>query len=68
MSISNTLKNLVRDTSQYRTSKDTGIPQSSLSDWVNGHSALGSDKMDKLADYFGLELVPKKPRRKKRKR
>lgn len=40
----------------YQVSKDTGIPQSTLSDWKNGRSTPKVDKLKKIADYFGVPL------------
>lgn len=42
--------------SSYRVSKDTGIAQSVLSAWKNGVSNPKADKMQKLADYFGVSI------------
>ena len=40
----------------YRVSVDTGIPQSTLSDWKNGRSNPKIDKLKVLADYFGVNI------------
>lgn len=40
--------------SAYKVSKDTGIATATLSDWKNGRSIPKSDKMQILADYFGV--------------
>lgn len=40
----------------YRVSKDTGIPQSVLSDWKGGRSKPKVDKLKVLADYFGVSI------------
>jgi transcriptional regulator with XRE-family HTH domain len=42
--------------SPYRVSKDTGIGQSTFTDWKNGRSIPKKDKLQKLADYFGVPL------------
>lgn len=42
--------------SSYRISKETGIAQSVLSAWKNGVSTPKQDKMQKIADYFGVSL------------
>lgn len=42
--------------SSYKVSKDTGIAQSVLSDWKNGKSQIKQDKLQILADYFGVSL------------
>lgn len=40
----------------YRVSKDTGIPQSVLSDWKRGRSTPKADKLKIIADYFGVTI------------
>lgn len=40
----------------YQVSKDTGIPQSVLSDWKRGRSTPKADKLKILADYFGVSI------------
>ena len=40
----------------YQVSKDTGIPQSVLSDWKRGRSNVKIDKLKILADYFGVSI------------
>ena len=40
----------------YSVSKDTGIPQSTLSDWKRGRSTPKVDKLKILADYFGVSV------------
>lgn len=40
----------------YQVSKDTGIPQSVLSDWKRGRSNPKVDKLKILADYFGVSI------------
>ncbi|PXX77381.1 LexA family transcriptional regulator [Dielma fastidiosa] len=40
----------------YRVSKDTGITQSSLSDWKIGKCTPKFDKLKILADYFNVDL------------
>jgi transcriptional regulator with XRE-family HTH domain len=42
--------------SNYRISKATGIPQATLSDWKNGKSTPKSDKLQIIADYFGVSV------------
>lgn len=42
--------------SAYRVSKETGIPQSTLSEWKSGRSTPKTDKLKKLADYFGVSI------------
>ena len=40
-------------TTVYRVAKETGISNSSFSDWKRGRSSPKADKLQKLADYFG---------------
>ncbi len=43
-------------TSVYRVAKETKIPPSTFSDWKSGRSAPKSEKLMKIADYFGVSL------------
>ena len=40
----------------YKVSKETGISQSTLSDWKTGKITPKSDTMKKLADYFNVSV------------
>ena len=40
----------------YKVSKETGVSQSTLSDWKRGISTPKPDKLQKIADYFGVPL------------
>ena len=40
----------------YKVSKETGVSQSTLSDWKRGISTPKQDKLQKLADYFNVSL------------
>ena len=40
----------------YKVSKETGVSQSTLSDWKRGISTPKLDKMQKIADYFGVSV------------
>lgn len=40
----------------YRLSKDTGIAQSTLSDWKRGLTTPKTDKLQKIADYLGVSM------------
>lgn len=40
----------------YKVSKETGVTQSTLSDWKRGRSTPKSDNMKKIADYFGVSV------------
>lgn len=41
----------------YKVSKETGVSQSTLSDWKRGISTPKPDKLQKIADYFGVSLT-----------
>ena len=40
----------------YRVAKDTGISTGSLSDWKNGRSSPKAEKLQIIADYFGVTV------------
>ena len=40
----------------YRVAKDTGISISIFSDWKSGKSNPKTDKLKKLAEYFGVTI------------
>jgi len=40
----------------YRVAKDTGISISMFSDWKSGKSNPKTDKLKKLAEYFGVTI------------
>lgn len=42
--------------SNYRVAKETGIAQETLSSWKKGKYTPKSDKLDKLATYFGVPV------------
>lgn len=39
--------------------KESGVSITSLSLFLNDKRTMNSDNLDKLADYFNLQLVPK---------
>lgn len=45
-----------RNLTPYRVSLDTGIAQSTLSDWKRGVSKPKVDKLQILADYFNVPI------------
>ena len=45
------------DVTPYKVSKETGVSQSTLSDWKRGISTPKPDKLQKIADYFGVSLT-----------
>ena len=42
--------------SSYKVSKETGIAQSTFSDWKSGRSIPKKDKLQKIAEYFDVPL------------
>ncbi len=42
--------------SAYRVAKDLDITQSTLSDWKSGRSMPKTDKLSKIAEYFGVTI------------
>jgi len=50
---------------RYRIAKDTGIDESALAKFYNGHRGLSLDNMDQLCEYLGLRIVmDRKPAKK----
>lgn len=45
-----------RGISTYRVAKDLGIAQSVFSAWKNGTSSPKTNKLQKIADYFGVTM------------
>ena len=45
-----------RKITPYRVSKETGVPQSTLSDWKRGRSVPKTEKLQKIANYLGVTL------------
>lgn len=45
-----------RGISAYKVAKDTGIGTATLSNWKTGKYTPKQDKMQKIADYFGVTL------------
>ena len=54
-----TFEKLVKDNnvSVYKVAKDTGITYSAFSEWKAGRSTPKLDKLQKLADYFGVPIT-----------
>lgn len=42
--------------SAYKLAKETGISQTTLSNWKSGRSIPKQDKLEKIADYFGVTI------------
>ena len=45
-----------RKITPYRVSKETGVPQSILSDWKRGRSVPKTEKLQKIADYLNVSV------------
>ena len=45
-----------RNLTAYKVSIDTGIPQSTFTDWKTGRSEPGARKLYVLAKYFGVPM------------
>ena len=41
----------------YRVSKETGVSQATLSDWKRGKCKPIIDKLQKIADYFKVDVT-----------
>ncbi|WP_428937286.1 helix-turn-helix domain-containing protein [Fontivita pretiosa] len=52
--------------SRYAIARATGISQAALSRFMSGKRGLSLGSADKLAEYFGLQLLPASRRRKDR--
>lgn len=63
-SITTTIRDAVNSSkeSRYAISQATGIDQAALKRFAEGGDVVGAT-LDKLADYYGLELKPKRPKR-----
>lgn len=44
-----------RNISFYQLANDTAIPQSVFSDWKTGRSMPKANKLNKIAEYFGVD-------------
>lgn len=55
----NKYEKLLKDSGKtsYQVSKDTGIAQSTISEWKSGRSKPKADKLQKLADYFKVPIT-----------
>ncbi len=42
---------------RYRIAQDTGIDESTLAKFYNGHRGLSMDALDRLGEYLGLRIV-----------
>ena len=48
--------------SRYRIAKDLGVSEATLSRFMSGDRGLSQNLADRLAQYLGLELVPRQPK------
>jgi transcriptional regulator with XRE-family HTH domain len=46
----------IKGVTPYKVSVEAKVPQSTLSDWKRGRSMPKIDKLQKLADYFGVSV------------
>lgn len=51
------------EVSRYRIAHDCGMSESSLSRFMAGEHGLSMQSIDTLAEYFGLELVKQRKRK-----
>ena len=49
--------------SRYRIAKETGLYEATLSRFMSGERGLTLKALDVLAEYLGLEIVVRSPRR-----
>lgn len=42
--------------SDYKVAKETGITKSTFSDWASGRSSPKIEKLQKIADFFGVSI------------
>ena len=61
MSVSEQLESQIRTYPEtvYRLSKEAGIPNPTLLRFLSGKRGLSMESINRLADFFGLELAPK---------
>lgn len=46
----------INNITPYRVAKETGIATATLSDWKNGKSTPKQDKLQRIADFFGVSI------------
>jgi transcriptional regulator with XRE-family HTH domain len=54
--------------SQSELSRESGVPQPSISRFMRGERGLSIEYVDKLAEYFGLTLADETPKRRRPKK
>ena len=65
MTVTETLRKVIikSGTTHYRINKDTGVGTSIVNRFVSGEFGIRGATIDKLAEYFTLELVEKKQKK-----
>lgn len=48
---------------RYRIAKETGVSESALSQFYNGHRGLSMGALNALGEYLGLKIVVKRKRK-----
>ena len=48
---------------RYRIAKDTGIDESTLAKFYNGHRGLSMDVLDRLGEYLLVDYIARKRKR-----
>ena len=56
------------DRSRYRIALETGIHHATLSRFMNGEGGLSMDGLDRLGEALGLELVARRPPKRRAKK
>ena len=65
--LSDAVRKAINDSglTRYRIAKDTGIDESALAKFYNGHRGITTDTLDRLGEYLGLRIVTdRKPAKK----
>lgn len=62
LSFSEQLKQAIESSelTRYRIAKDSGVAQSTLSQFINGNRAISLANIDRICELLDLELVPRK--------
>ena len=57
--LSDQIRRVIDDSglTRYRISKETGIDESALAKFYNGHRGLSMDALNRLGEYLGLRIV-----------
>lgn len=67
LSVTDTLRKAIADSGKnfLTLERESGVVRQSLMKFARGDRHLRGDMIDKLAEYFGLELAPSKPAKRK---